>query len=86
MCIYNAAENNSCKMKNLFCVLTAGAGVVIYNNKIVTHKRRLINYFELMYIKMMKCPSETDKNSANASCLSVSSGHYIVLADIISNN
>ena len=31
----------------------AGAGVVIYNNKIVAHKLRLMNYFELISSKTM---------------------------------
>ena len=51
--IYNAAGNNSRKINKLFHVISAGAGVVIYNNKIVAHKRRLINYFELMSSKTM---------------------------------
>ena len=36
--IYNAAENNSRKIKNLFRVNSAGAGIVIYNNKIFAHE------------------------------------------------
>ena len=51
--IYNATKNNSRKIKNLFCVQSAGAGVVIYNNKIVAHELRLINYFGLMSSKTM---------------------------------
>ena len=82
--IYNAAGNNNHKIKKLFRVISAS--IVIHNNKIVAHERRLIDYFELMSSKTMYCPLETDKHSANALCLSVSSGHYIVLVDIISNN
>ena len=48
-------------------------------------KAEMNDLFEIMSAKTMKCPPETDKHSANASCLSVYGGHYIVLADIISN-
>ena len=84
--IYKATKNNSRKINKLFCINSAGAGVVIYNNKISAHTQRLINYFKLMSTKTMKCPSETDKHSANTSCLSVSFGHYIISVYIISNN
>jgi len=84
--IYNAAENNSRKINKLFRINSTRAGVVKYNNKISAHTRRLMNHFELMYAETMYYLSETDKHSANTSCLSVSSGHYIVSAYIISNN
>ena len=51
--IYNAARNNSRKSNKLFCINSAGAGVVKYNNKISAHTWRLINYVELMYAKTM---------------------------------
>ena len=51
--IYNAAGNNSRKSNKLFCINSAGAGIVKYNNKISAHTQRLINYFELMYAKTM---------------------------------
>jgi len=46
MLIYNAAENNCRKIKKLICIQSAGAGIVIYNNKIIAHERQF-------------CPSNT---------------------------
>ena len=51
--IYNAGKNDSRKINKLFCINSARASVVIYNNKISAHTWRLINYFELMYAKTM---------------------------------
>ena len=51
LAIYNAARNNIHKINKLFRVISAG--VVIYNDKIVAHEQRLINYFELMSSKTM---------------------------------
>jgi len=51
--IYNAAGNNSRKFNKLFRVIFAEASVVKYNNKISAHTWRLINYFKLIYAKMM---------------------------------
>ena len=81
--IYNIAENKCRKIINYFAY-NPPALALLYNI-IIAEKQRLINYFEIMSALTMYCPPEIDQYSANASCLSVSSGHYIVLVDIISN-
>ena len=75
---------NAAKLINYFAY-NPPVLALLYNYVIVAEKQRLINYFEIMSALTMYCPPEIDQYSANASCLSVSSGHYIVLVDIISN-